>query len=105
MAMFSKIFYVYVIKRMNEKLDLVRRRIAAKLDADERAILKKQRFNLLRNEENLSSEATAYLAKIKQPFQELADIHMMKEALRSIYSVTQNVSPEEDAQLRWGKAG
>ena len=89
---------------MNEKLDLVRRRIAAKLDADERAILKNQRFTLLRNEENLSSEATAYLAKIKQTFQELADVHMMKEALRSIYSVAQNVSQAEDALLRWVKA-
>lgn len=89
---------------MNEKLDLVRRRIAAKLDAEERAILKNQRFTLLRNEENLSSEATAYLSKIKQTFQELADVHMMKEALRSIYSVAQNVSQAEDALLRWVKA-
>ena len=54
--------------------------------------------------ENLSSEATAYLAKIKQTFQELADVHMMKEALRSIYSVAQNVSQAEDALLRWVKA-
>ena len=96
--------HFHVIKLMNEKLDLVRRRIAAKLDADERAILKNQRFTLLRNEENLSSEATAYLAKIKQTFQELADVHMMKEALRSIYSVAQNVSQAEDALLRWVKA-
>ncbi len=96
--------HFHVIKLMNEKLDLVRRRIAAKLDAEERAILKNQRFTLLRNEENLSSEATAYLAKIKQTFQELADVHMMKEALRSIYSVAQNVSQAEDALFRWVKA-
>lgn len=55
-------------------------------------------------EENLSSEASAYLAKIKQTFQELADVHMMKEALRSIYSVAQNVSQAEDALLLWVKA-
>ena len=94
----------HVIKLMNEKLDLVRRRIAAKLDAEERAILKNQRFTLLRNEENLSSAVTAYLVKIKQTFQELADVHMMKEVLRSIYSVAQNVSQAEDALLRWVKA-
>ena len=29
---------------------------------------------------------------------------MMKEALRSIYSVAQNVSQAEDALLRWVKA-
>ena len=56
--------HFHVIKLMNEKLNLVRRRIAAKLDADERAILKNQRFTLLRNEENLSSEATAYLSRL-----------------------------------------
>lgn len=96
--------HFHVIKLMNEKLDLVRRRITVKLDTAERAILKNQRFTLLRNEENLSSEASAYLAKIKQTFQELADVHMMKEALRSIYSVAQNVSQAEDALLLWVKA-
>ena len=96
--------HFHVIKLMNEKLDLVRRRIAAKLDADERVILKNQRFTLLRNKENLSSEASAYLSKIKQTFQELSDVHMMKEALRSIYSVAKNVSLAEEALLRWVKA-
>ena len=83
--------HFHVIKLMNEKVDLVRRRIAAKLDAEERAILKNQRFLLLRNEEDLNSEARVYLSKIKQTFQELADIHMMKETLRSIYAVAQNI--------------
>ena len=96
--------HFHVIKLMNEKVDLVRRRIAAKLDAEERAILKNQRFLLLRNEEDLNSEARVYLSKIKQTFQELADIHMMKEALRSIYAVAQNASQAEDALLRWVKA-
>ncbi len=73
--------HFHVIKRMNEKLDFVRRRIAAKPDAKERAVLKNQRFTLLQNEEILSSRASACLTKIKQTFQELADVHMMKEAL------------------------
>ncbi len=74
-------------------------RIAAKPDAEERAVLKNQRFTLLRNEENLSSEASAYLSKINQTFQELIDVHMMKEALRSICSVVQSVSRAEDELL------
>ena len=41
--------HFHVIKLMNEKLDQVRRRIVAKLDAAERAILKNQRFTLLQN--------------------------------------------------------
>ena len=75
--------HFHVIKLMNEKPDLVRRRIAAKLDAEERAVLKNQRFTLLRN---------------------LADVHMMKEVLQSIYSVAQNISQAEDALLRWVRA-
>ena len=49
-------------------------------------------------------ERTPLPGKIKQTFQELADIHMMKEALRSIYAVAQNASQAEDALLRWVKA-
>ena len=56
--------HFHVIKLMNEKVDLVRRRIAAKLDAEERAILKNQRFLLLRNEEDLNSEARVYLSRL-----------------------------------------
>ena len=41
------------------------------------------------------------MEKIKQTFQELANVHMMKEALRTIYSVAQNVSQAEDALPRW----
>lgn len=52
----------------------------------------------------MSSGESAYLEKIRQTFQELTDAHMMKKALRSIYSVTQNVSQAEDALLRWVKA-
>lgn len=52
----------------------------------------------------MNSEAKAYLYKIKQTFQELAYVHMMKEALRSIYSVNQDASQAEDALLRCIKA-
>lgn len=52
----------------------------------------------------MNSEAKAYLYKIKQTFQELADVHMMKETLRSIYSVNQDASQAEDALLRCIKA-
>ena len=62
--------HFHVIKRMNEKLDFVRRRIPAELDAEERPVLKDQCFTLLRNEKSLSSEASAYRTKIRQPFQE-----------------------------------
>ncbi len=79
--------HFHVIKLMNEKIDKARRKIAAKLDDNEKEVLKKQRFTLLRNAEDLSEEAIEHLKEIKETFQELADLHMMKEYLRSIYRV------------------
>ena len=60
--------HFHVIKLMNEKLDLVRRRFAAKLDAEERAISKNQRFTLLSNEEKLRSEASHTSLRSSRPF-------------------------------------
>ena len=60
------------------------------LDVDQRSALKNKRFVLLRNEEDLDADATRDLAVIKEHFKELADLHMMKESLRSIYRVVDN---------------
>ena len=96
--------HFHVIKLMNEKVDKVRIKVAAKLDEDEKKILKKQRFTLLRNEEKLKPEAMERLTQIKATFQELADVHMMKEALRSVYRVAQNSSQAEIALTDWCNA-
>lgn len=95
--------HFHVIKLMNEKIDKVRRRIAADLDDKEKEILKNQRYTLLRNEEDLSSEAAEHLAEVKAAFQELADVHMMKEYLRSIYRIAKNASEAEIALKFWIK--
>ncbi|MBR2964572.1 MAG: transposase, partial [Lentisphaeria bacterium] len=79
--------HFHVIKLMNDKLDMVRRRTMAQLDADELKLLKKKRFLLLHNQEDLNEEAAAELAELKEHFKELSELHMMKEALRSIYRV------------------
>lgn len=46
-----------VIKMMNEILDKARRKTMIQLDADQRAALKNKRFVLLRNQEDLDSDA------------------------------------------------
>lgn len=95
--------HFHVIKLMNEKIDKARRKIAAKLDDKAKEVLKKQRFTLLRNAEDLSEEATEHLEEIKATFQELADLHMMKEYLRSIYRVATSAASAEIALQFWIK--
>lgn len=96
--------HFHVIQMMNEKVDNVRRKIVANLNEDEREILKNQRFTLLRNEEDLSAEAAEHLEKIRSTFQELADVHMMKEALRSIYAVASDDYQAETLLRNWVNA-
>ena len=88
---------------MNEKIDKARRKVAAKLDDKEKEVLKKQHFTLLRNAEDLTEEATEHLKEIKETFQELADLHMMKEYLRSIYRVATSVTSAGIALPFWIK--
>ncbi len=88
---------------MNEKIDKARRRITATLDDKEKEVLKKQRFTLLHNEEDLDEEAAEHLEEIKTTFQELADLHMMKEYLRSIYRVATSEWSAEIALRFWIK--
>ena len=93
--------HFHVIKLMNDKLDMVRRRTMAQLDDDESKLLKKKRFLLLHNQEDLNEEAAADLAELKEHFKELSELHMMKEALRSIYRVVMTEDEAETALRDW----
>ena len=95
--------HFHVIKMMNEKLDAVRRKTMARLDDDERRILKNKRFLLLQNQEDLNENAVKELEELKTHFKELADIYMMKEALRSIYRTAMSVVEAETALQDWCK--
>ena len=95
--------HFHVIKLMNEILDNARRKTMAQLDANQRSALKNKRFVLLRNEEDLDANAAKDLATIKDHFKELADLHMMKESLRSIYRVVDNPLEAELALDEWCK--
>lgn len=95
--------HFHVIKLMNDILDKARRKTMAQLDADQRTALKNKRFVLLHNEEDLDADAAKDLAVIKEHFKELADLHMMKESLRSIYRVVDNPVEAERALNEWCK--
>ena len=61
--------HFHVIKLMNDKLDLVRRRITAKMDDLQRKQLKGLRFIFLRNNEDLPEDAKMILKNMRGDFQ------------------------------------
>ena len=82
--------HFHVIKLMNDKLDLVRRRITAKMDEVQRKQLKGLRFVFLKNNEDLPEDAKRILKNMRGDFQDLGDAYMFKEAFRSIYRLSKN---------------
>ena len=95
--------HFHVIKLMNDKLDLVRRRITAKMDDLQRKQLKGLRFIFLRNNEDLPEGAKMILKNMRGDFQDLGDAYMFKEALRSIYRQAKDSYHARMAFHRWCK--
>ena len=95
--------HFHVIKLMNDKLDLVRRRITAKMDDLQRKQLKGLRFIFLRNNEDLPEDAKRILQNMRGDFQDLGDAYMFKEALRSIYRQAKDSYHARIAFHRWCK--
>ena len=95
--------HFHVIKLMNDKLDHVRRRVVAKLDAVQQKQLKGLRFVFLKNNEDLPEDAKRILKNMRGDFQDLGDAYMFKEALRSIYVRAKTSYHARIAFHRWCK--
>jgi len=93
--------HFHVVKMMNDKLDGIRRRVARNIDDEQRKLLKNQRFLFLRNVEDLDPDAKLLLDNLRKVFKELGDASMMKEALRSIYSMAETDFQAEGAFKNW----
>ena len=93
--------HFHVIKLMNDKLDMVRKRITAKIDEVQRKQLKGLRFIFLKNHEDLPEDAKVILRNMRGDFQDLGDAYMFKEALRSIYSQVRDSYHASMAFHRW----
>ena len=93
--------HFHVIKLMNDKLDYVRRRVVAKLDAVQQKQLKGLRFVFLKNNEDLHEDARLILKNMRGDFQDLGDAYMFKEALRSIYVRSKTSYHARIAFHRW----
>lgn len=78
--------HFHVIKAMNDALDKIRRRTAAKADDETRKLLKGGRFLLTGNQEDLSAKGAETLETIRGNFGELSDAYGLKEHLRAIYT-------------------
>jgi len=99
----------HVMKQVNEELDKQRRvekravdkikneaKIKAKLE-----ILKKSKYSLLKNEENLTEEQKNKLAALKETFPKLKEMHELKENLRTIYEKSENWREGMFAMQNW----
>ena len=93
--------HFHVIKLMNERLDKLRRRYIAELDATQRSQFKKLRMLFLRNMEDQDADSLLILRNMRKHFKELSDAYMLKEALRSIYATASNALEARAAFRRW----
>lgn len=93
--------HFHVIKLMNERLDKLRRRYIAELDESQRSQFKRLRMLFLRNMEDLDADSLLILRNMRKHFRELADAHMFKESLRSIYATAGNALEARAAFRRW----
>ena len=79
--------HFHVIKLMNEKLNKIRQRTISELEEEQKKALKNKRWLLLNNVENLDAEKESSLDQLRENYQELGDASILKESLRTIYSI------------------
>ncbi len=75
----------HLIKAVNDRLDHVRRRVMRSLDERAAKAVKKRRFTILRNGEDLDAKGLKALEALRAASQELSDAYALKEELRRIY--------------------
>lgn len=95
--------HFHLIKLMNDKVDKIRRSTMSRLEDEEKSKLKNKRWLFLRNIENLKDETKKELEELKSIYNDLGTASMMKESLRSIYSVTEFDFEAEIALTDWCK--
>jgi transposase len=95
--------HFHLVKLMNEKLDIIRRRTVGSLDEETRKQLKQKRRLFLRNEEDLKFDERVELEKLKETFGDLGAAHALKEKLRSVYRHADNERDARPLLVDWAK--
>lgn len=93
--------HFHVIKLMNDRLDKLRRRYIAGLDETQRSQFKRLRPLFLRNQEDLDFDSKLILNNMRKHFSMIADAHMFKESLRTIYKTAGDALEARAALRRW----
>lgn len=75
----------HVVKKVNEALDLVRRKEFACAEPDEQLNMKHKRFIILKREENLNKQQREELTTLMQSNEKLYKAYLLKEQILSIF--------------------
>ena len=99
----------HVVKAMNDRVDRARRRVMARVGTETAKRLKGNRYLFLRNREDLSQKEEGRLAKALEIGEcaVLAEVHLYKERLRSLYATAATLAeaaPLFDGWLRGAAA-
>lgn len=78
----------HLVSNLGEVIDKVRRRTQAQTDAEGRALLKGQRYNLLRNPENLSTDGRRELKLLLAANRDLSIVYLLKDAFKAVWTYT-----------------
>ena len=85
----------HLISNLGEVIDKVRRRTQAQTDAEGRALLKGQRYNLLRNPENLSTDGRRELKLLLAANRDLSIVNLLKDAFKAVWTYTYRRSADK----------
>ena len=78
----------HLVANLGEVIDKIRRRTQAQADAEGRALLKGQRYNLLRNRENLTPDGRAELKELLAANRDLSVVYVLKDAFKQVWTYT-----------------
>lgn len=78
----------HLISNYGDVIDKIRRRTQAQANEEGRAFLKGQRYNLLRNPENLSREGRKQLDTLLSANRDLSTAYLLKDAFKQIWAYT-----------------
>lgn len=78
----------HLISNLSEVIDRVRRRTQAQAGADGRAFFKGQRYNLLRNPENLRPDGRRQLHLLLALNHDLSVVYLLKDAFKAVWTYT-----------------
>jgi transposase len=78
----------HLVANLGEVITKIRRRTQAQADAEGRSFVKGQRYNLLRNPENLSEDGRAQLDILLAANRDLSVVYTLKDAFKQVWGYT-----------------